>query len=140
MAKWAQPSDETQKTITDVLITVGLDELIDTKIIVNDEQLKKVIDIKKETPANKFAYGYDLKLTVNESIFDLLPDDQRLLIIHEALSGTHYDYENEKLVVTQPDKVHRCFIDKYGWDKHELLIESVKSLYEVKKNEANLEK
>ena len=138
MAKWAEPSDETSKLVKDVLMTIGLDKNIETKIIVDDDQ-KTVVVPKKETPANKFAYGYDLKIVVNETILDDLPDKEKLLVIHEALSGTHYNLENDRLVVSPPDKVHRSFIDKYGWDEYEVLTESIKSLYETKKNNANLE-
>lgn len=138
MAKWAQPSDETHKLIMDVLVTNGLENHIDTKIIVNDEQTK-VITVKKETPASKFAYGYDLQITVNESILDELPTKQQLLVIHEALSGTHFDSENDRLVVTAPDKVYRGFIDQHGWDEYEVLIESIKTLYDAKKNKSNEE-
>ncbi|PIZ95584.1 MAG: hypothetical protein COX80_04045, partial [Candidatus Magasanikbacteria bacterium CG_4_10_14_0_2_um_filter_33_14] len=69
MAKWGEPSDETFKKVTDVLISTGLENLVDTKIILNDDQ-KKVIVVQKESAVNKFAYGYDLKLTINEIIFD----------------------------------------------------------------------
>jgi len=138
MAKWTNPDDETQEIITGVLVGNGLDNYINTKIIVNDDQTS-LFQIKKETPASKFAYGYDLKIIVNESIFDRLPQDQKLLAINEALSGTHYDLENDKLVVSAPDKVFKSFIERHGWEKYEVLVESIKSLYDAKKNEANLE-
>lgn len=138
MAKWTNPDDETQSIISGVLVNLGLDNLIDTKIIVNDEQ-KNLFQVSKETPANKFAYGYDLKIIVNESIFDGLPHDQKLLAIEEALSGTYYDYDNDKLIVSTPDKVYKSFIEHHGWEKYEVLVESIKSLYDAKKNDDNLE-
>jgi len=133
MAKWGEPSDETFKKVTDVLISTGLENLVDTKIILNDDQ-KKVIVVQKESAVNKFAYGYDLKLTINEIIFDGLTDIQQVQIIEEALAGTWYDFDNDKLVVNAPDKVYRSFIEKYGWDETEKLRESVKSLYDKEKN------
>jgi hypothetical protein len=143
MAKWAEASDETFKAVMEVLNNTGLENLISSKIIVNDDQKKNVITIKKESPDNKFAYGYDLKIIVNEEIFDGLTPELQRLCIEEALSGTHYDLDNDKLVVTQADKVHRGFVDRYGWDKFKVLEESVKSLYDNQKNdgeELNTEK
>jgi len=137
MAKWGNPSDETHDIITEVLVGANLDTHARTKIIVNDDQ-KKVLDIKKETDANLFAYGYHMKITVNELIFDGLTDEYKLLATQEVLAGTHWDFENDKLVVNQPNKIHRAFVDKYGWEKYESLKEIVDSLYDSQKNEANL--
>ena len=134
MAKWGEPSDDTIKAVTDVLVSTGLENLIDTKIILNDDQ-KKVIVVQKESAVNKFAYGYDLKLTVNEVIFDGLTEAQQTQVIEEALAGTYYDFDNDKLVVSTPDKVYRSFIDKYGWDEYERLVESIKTLYDTEKND-----
>jgi len=138
MAKWGQPSDETFNKINDVLIKCGLENLIDTKIIINDDQTK-VVTIKKESAASKFAYGYDLTMIINEVIYDKMTPKHQIQVIEEALAGTYYDFENDKLVVSTPEKVHRSFIDKYGWDEYEVLVESTKTLYEQKKNEGNIE-
>jgi molecular chaperone DnaJ len=121
-----------------VLVGAGLDNYIDTKIIVNDDQ-SQLFQVKKETPANVYAYGYHLKIIVNESIFEGLPEAYKILATQEALAGTHWDTENDKLIVSTPQKVHRCFIDKHGWDVYERLDESVKSLYDEKKNRATVE-
>lgn len=138
MAKWTEPSDETHREIMNYLTQVGLENLIHTKIIVNDEQ-KDLFSVKKETPASKFAYGYDLKIIVNEIIYEGLDDESRRLAIEEALAGTHYDLENDRLVVSPKDKVYRSFIDKRGWDRYEVLMESIKSLKDKAKNEKNSE-
>lgn len=138
MAKWNNPSDETQDIIMEVLVAADLDNFIDTKIIVNDDQTT-LFQVKKETPANVYAYGYHLKIIVNESIFDSLPDAYKILSTQEALAGTYWDNENDKLIVNSPDKVYKCFIEKHGWDAYERLTESIKSLYDEKKNNANAE-
>lgn len=138
MAKWANPTDETHDVITEVLIGAGLDNYIDTKIIVNDDQ-SELFKIKKETPENVYAYGYHLKIIVNESIFEGLPNAYQILSTQEALAGTYWDTENDKLLVNTPNKIHRCFIEKHGWEVYERLTESIKSLYDEKKNKNNEE-
>jgi hypothetical protein len=138
MAKWTEPSNETHDEIMNFIISNNLDSQINTKVIVNDEQ-KTLFSVKKETDANKFAYGYDMKVIVNEVIFDGLDPMHRALAIEEALAGVHYDYENDKLVVSPRDKVYKSFIDKRGWDNFEVLEESIKSLYDKAKNDKNAE-
>lgn len=135
MAKWGEPSDETVSIVKDVLDKAALSNYINTKIIINDEQKNKVVSVKKESAVNKFAYGYDLQLTINEVIFDGLTKEQQIQVVEEALAGTYFDSENDKLVVNTPDKVYRSFIDRYGWDSYERLMESIKSLFDKEKND-----
>jgi hypothetical protein len=134
MAKWAEASDETFKDISEILSNAGLDVLIDTKIIVNDEQKKRVIVLKKMPPHITFAFNYELLMIVNESIYDELPPLQKRLCIEEALSGTYHNGSN--LVVGAPDvKTFHGFIEKHGYEQYNILEESVKSLYDAQKND-----
>lgn len=140
MAKWAEPSEETFKDINTVLSEINLSTLINTKIIVNDDQKKKVITLKKMPSHIKFAFNYDLLLIINESIYDGLTDEQKKLCIEEALSGTHFNYDNDSLIVGPPDvKTYHGFLSKHGFEQYEILEESIKTLYESQKNNANLE-
>tara|TARA_R110000796_G_scaffold252137_1_gene385298 strand:- start:5204 stop:5635 length:432 start_codon:yes stop_codon:yes gene_type:complete len=133
MAKWADPSDDIIKEITEVLISTGLDNAVNTKIIANNDQKGKVITLKKAQPFIKFAFGYELILIINEDIYDELPILQKRLCIEEALSGAYHD--GEKLVVGQPDlKTFHGFLDKHGYDQYKILEESIKTLYEAAKN------
>jgi hypothetical protein len=137
MAKWAEPSEETVSEFQKVLIATGLDNFINTKIIVNDDQKKRVIVPKKMTAEIAFAFDYQLAIIINEEIFDQLPPLQKRLCIEEALSGTYYDTEGDKLVVGQPDvKTFHGFLDKHGYEQFEILEKSIKSLYDAQKNAA----
>ena len=134
MAKWADPSDETFKEIMEVLINTGLENLINTKIIINDDQKNKVIIVKKMPPHIRFAFDYELLLIINESIYDELPTLQKRLCIEEALSGTYHN--GERLIVGQPDvKTHHGFLEKHGYAQYEIMVESIKTLYEAQKND-----
>lgn len=133
MAKWDDPSDETIKEITEVLINTGLDNSINTKIIANNDQKNKVILLKKMPAYIKFAFEYELLLIINESIYEQLPTLQKRLCIEEALSGAYHD--GQKLVVGSPDlKTFHGFLDKHGYDQFKILEESIKSLYDAEKN------
>lgn len=132
MAKWAEPSNDTVKIVKETLETMGLENYIDTKILVNNDQ-NKVVTTKKESPSNKFAYGYDLQVIVNEIIFEGLPEKQQLLALQEVLAGVEFNPENERLTIKAPQKVYRSFIDKYGWNEYEVLLESIETLYQAQK-------
>lgn len=134
MAKWEDPSDETIDDVAQVLSATGLEHKISTKIIVNNDQKKKVITLKKVPSYYTFAFGYELLLIINESIYDELPELQKRLCIEEALSGTYHD--GERLIVGQPDvKTYHGFLKKHGFDQYEILEESIKTLYDAQKND-----
>lgn len=133
MAKWGEPSEETIKAFNDVLLRTNLENFINIKIIVNDDQ-KEVGKIKKLTPDIKFALGDDLLIIVNEVILDQLPEVQKNMYIDELLCGVTFDAENERLNIGVPDvKTHSGFLQKYGYEKYEVMVESIKSLYDKEK-------
>lgn len=135
MAKWGEPSDDTIKAFDDVLLKTGLDNFINIKIILNDDQ-KVVGKLKKLTPDVKFALGDDLMIIVNEVIFEQLPPVEQNMFVEELMCGVHFDCENDKLVINQPDvKTHSGFLQKFSYEKYEVMMESIQSLYDKKKED-----
>lgn len=130
------PSDKTIKSFDDVLVTMDLERFgVTTKIIINDKQ-KEVIKIKKLTPDIKFALGDDLLITVNEYILDRLPEVEKNMHIQEMLTGVWFNAETDKLIIEQPDvKTYSGFLQKFGYEKYEVMKESIKTLYIAKKDE-----
>ena len=48
----------------------------------------------------------------------------------EIIAGIHYDNEKDKLIITQPDiKTHSGVLSKYGYDRYEVLQESIRTLF-----------
>lgn len=135
MAKYFDPSDETIKLVRDAMSSTGLEQKISAKVIVNDEQKKEVIKVKKYTEEDKFVIGDDIRLCINELILDQLPEDMQKMCIEEALTGVYFDPDNDKLTVSRPDFiVHSGMISKYTFDTCNKYKESVKSLYDTKQN------
>ena len=133
MAKWGKPSDETIKLFDDILIKLELDRYIGVKLIVNNDQ-KKVVTIVKLPPHTKFAFGDDLLIIVNEEILDGLPELEQYMYVDELLAGVHFDTENDRLTINQQDvKTHSGFLNKYTYEKYLVMKESIKSLYDQKK-------
>lgn len=135
MAKWGEPSDETIKAFNDVLLRLDLENFINIKIIINDDQ-KEVGKIKKLTPDVKFALGDDLLIIVNESIFEQIPAIQQNMYIDELLTPISYNVENERLTINPPDvKTYSGFLQKYSFEQYEVMVESIKSLYDKAKED-----
>jgi len=141
MAKFEHPTDETVKLIDDVLLTVVEERYgVNAKILVNNDQ-KEVGKVKKLSADVKFSYGDDLQIIVNEVILERLPAIEQNMYIQEMLAGVWFDAENEKLVTDSPNvKTYSDFLGKFGYDKYEVMVESIKSLYEAKKEEEREEK
>ena len=139
MAKWANPSEETLKLVNDVLVNTIPERLgVSVKIIVNDDQ-KELGKLKKLTPDVKFAMGDELMIIINEEILEQLPPIEQNLYIQELLCGVYYDTELDRLVINQPDvKTFSGFLQKHTYEKYERMVESIKSLFDKKKeNEEN---
>jgi len=136
MAKFEHPTEDTVKLIDDVLLTVVEEQYgINAKVLVNNEQ-KEVGKIKKLSADVKFSYGDDLQIIVNEVILERLPPVEQNMYIQEMLAGVWFDAENDKLVTDAPNvKTYSDFLAKFGYDKYEVMVESVKTLYEAKKQE-----
>jgi len=136
MARWGEPSSDTIKIVSEVINNTDLERFIGIKVILNDDQKKDVVKVKKLTPDIKFALGDDLLLIINEVILEQLPIPQQLMCIEEAICGVSFDAENERLVITQPDvKTHSGFLQKHTYEKYEVMTESIKSLYDKEKEE-----
>ena len=136
MANFEHPSDDTVKLIDDVLLTV-VDELlgVNVKILV-DNKLKVVGTIKKLSPDITFSYGDDLQIKVNEIILERLPPIEQNMFIQELLAGVRWDYDSDKLVIDPINvKTYKSFLSKYDYPKYEVMIESIETLYEAKKQE-----
>jgi len=135
MATWGDASEDTLKAINDVILKTDLDRYISIKLITNSDQ-KEVGKLKKLTPDVKFALGDDLMIIINEEIFEQLPPPQQNMYVEELMCGVSFDTENDRLTINQPDvKTHSGFLQKYTYEIYEVMQESIKSLYDKKKED-----
>ena len=135
MSKWEEASPETVKLFDDVLIKIDLEQYgVKVKIVGDNDQPKKVIKRKKLTGVLKYLVGADILFTVNQEILSALPPVEQNLCIIEAITPIWYNTERDALVIDPEDvKTSSGFLRKYGYEKFEVLEESIKTLYEVKK-------
>ena len=87
----------------------------------------------------KFETKNDLYIFVNEQIFEQLEDWQKVIVAEEALAGVYFDTEKDKLEIKKGDvETFSGLLSKYGYDRYEVVRESIKTLYQVEKEEAEV--
>lgn len=135
MAKYTEPFDETREVFEEVITTQMLDLNVNFKILADNRQ-KDIYKIFKANDLVKHMTNNDVVIVVNEAIFDKLELEQQRMVAEEATAGIHYDLEKEKLVITKGDiTTFSGLLRKHGYDKYEVLRESIKTLYDADKEE-----
>lgn len=131
MAKFEEVSEETKKVFTEVISQRGLPPHQVTFDIVSDNKQKTLHKVSKANPYVKYKSGVDVVIYINEDIFWQLEDDQQIIVAEEAIAGVSYSSERDSINIEKPDVVtYSGILRKFGAEKHEILRESVKSLYD----------
>ena len=135
MAKYTEPFDETREVFEEVITTQMLDLNVNFKILADNRQ-KEICKLFKANDLVKHMTNNDVVIVVNEAIFDKLEVAQQHMVAEEATAGIHYDLEKEKLIIKKGDvTTFSGLLRKYGYDKYEVLRESIKTLYDADKEE-----
>jgi hypothetical protein len=67
---------------------------------------------------------------LNERVFEQLEDEQKLMIVEELVARVYFDAEKAKIVMVNPDvNTYSLLLRKYGYDKYEVLHESIKAIF-----------
>ena len=99
MAKYDEPFEDTQELYDQLLAQTGVGENINVRILANNKA-KEIFKVSKCSETEKFKTGDDVNIFLNETIFDQLEPEQKLIIVEESLACIHYDSENSKMVIT----------------------------------------
>jgi hypothetical protein len=135
MPKYCDVSPETKEFIEQKLSDAELDNYIDTIIIADDAQ-KDVYKVQKCTALLEHLTSCQVIITMNDDIFFDLPPEYQEIVIDEALAHIYYNDEKDKVVITKPDvNSYSLLLKKYTFDEYMVMVESVKSLYDNKKNQ-----
>ena len=135
MAKYTEPFDDTREVFESVIIKQQLDLNVTIKILADNRQ-KKIVELFKANALVKHMTDNDVVIVVNEAIFDKLDSAQQVMVAEEATAGIHYDLEKEKLTIKKGDiQTFSGLLRKHGSEKQEVLLESIKSLYDADKEE-----
>ena len=133
MAKFDEPFEDTQALFSQVISDAGLDQFINITLLTNNKA-KEIFKINKANELLKYRTNDDVIIVLNEKIFEQLTDDQKRIIVEEAIAYISYDSENDKVVITAPDFIaHSGILRKHTFDTIDVVRESVKSLYQAEK-------
>lgn len=134
MAKFEEPFEDTQALFTEVINNAGLDNYDVNITLLTNNKAKELFKINKANELLKFRTGDDVIIVLNEKIFEQLPDDQKRIVVEEAIAYISYDSENDKVVITAPDFIaHSGILRKHTFDTIDVVRESVKTLYQAEK-------
>jgi hypothetical protein len=138
MAKYEEPFDDTQEIFDGVIANAELDRYVNIKLL-SDNKCKTITKVVKANPLLKFETKNDLYIFVNEQIFEQLEDWQKVIVAEEALAGVYFDTEKDKLEIKKGDiETFSGLLSKYGYERYEVVRESIKTLYQVEKEEAEV--
>jgi hypothetical protein len=135
MAKYLEPFDDTKDTYTDAITRANLDLNVSIKILVDNRQ-KDIYRVFKANDLIKHMTNNDIVIVINEAVYDKLTEEQRIMVTEESLAGIHYDDEKEKVIITKGDvQTYSGLLRKYGYERYEVLRESIKTIYNAEKEE-----
>ena len=136
MRKLEVASDDVVKIFDEVLEGTTIPQWVEFKVLCNNKQKKEVCKLSKANEVVELlTEGTNFVVTINESIFDLLPDDLQRMEIDKCLAGVEIS-ESDTVSKSEPDfYAHSGVIKKYGYDKLTVLKESIDSLYIKQKEE-----
>lgn len=136
MAHYEEPLDETKEIFETVISNAELNRFIDFKLLVNNKQKTVYVPPIKASDLLRHMTNYDVIIVINEAIFDQLDEEQKTMVAEECIAGVHFDTEKDKIVISKCDvQTYSGFLRKYGYEKYEVLHESIKTLYNVQNEE-----
>lgn len=129
MAKFEEVFEDTQALFTD--FTNQIDNLREVNIkILAQNRLKEIGKVVKANDLVKHMTNEDVIILLNERVFEQLEDEQKLMVVEELIARVYFDAEKEKLTIINPDvNTFSLLLRKYGYDKYEVLHESIKALF-----------
>lgn len=133
MAKIEVASDEMVDLFTKIKKTTTIKDWLEFEVLCNNKQKELYKIVKLNDLVETLTKGLNFAVIFNEEIFDQLPADMQEMAISECLAGVAVN-ENDGVSLEKPNfSTYRGVLEKYGHDPIIVLHESIKSLYDAKK-------
>ena len=134
--KFEKASEDVEKLFDEVRDKTSIPQWVEFKVLCNNKQKSDPCKlIKSNELVETLSEGVNFAVVINESIFCDLPEDMQRLKIDECLAGVGIN-ENDVLSKESPDfNTYTGVLQKYGDEPIIRLHESIKSLYDKKKQE-----
>lgn len=135
MAKFEEVFEDTQGLFNKLIADADLERVLNIKILANNS-LKEIGKVVKANDLVKHMTSEDVIIILNEKIFEQLTDEQKTMIAEELLASVSFDDEKGKVVISKPDvNTFSLLLRKYTYAKYEVLLESIKTLFNVEEEE-----
>lgn len=140
MAKIEKASEETTNLFDGIRNGTNIPHWIQFEVFSNEKQ-KELYNIKKTNDVTEvLTEGINFTVVFNEGILESLPEDMQEMAITECLTGVNVS-DSDAVSLAKPDFVtHSGVMKKYGDDSVIRYKESVKSLFDAKKQKEDEEK
>jgi len=141
MAKLEDASDDVMLLFNEVRENTSIPDWVEFLVFCNNKQKNEVCKPQKFNEiSEKASNGINYVIIINEEILDSLPDEMKKMVIDECLAGITIK-ENDTLSLSKPDfNTYTGVLQKYGDEKVLALHESIKSLYDEKKQKEEQER
>jgi hypothetical protein len=146
MAKFEKASDDVKLLFEEVLGKTAIPQWVVIEVLCNDKQkndpckLFKANDLLETLTNTDGGGGINFVVVINEEIFGQLPEDMQKIAIDECLAGVGVS-DADVLTLEKPNfNTHTGVLAKYGDKPIIVLHESIKSLYDAKKQQEDEEK
>jgi hypothetical protein len=135
MSRYEESSSDINLIFNECLIKAGLNEVVNVKCLCDNRQ-KTIFKLQKSTPLVKFETNNDVYIIINEKVFDQLEDWQKHMVAEESIAGISFNFEKDKMEIRKGDiQTFSGFLRNYGYDRYEVLYESVKTIYNKEQEE-----
>ena len=129
MAKFEEVFQDTQGLFNNFIGQIENLNGVNIKILAQN-RLKEIGKVVKANDLVKHMTNEHIIILLNEQIFEQLDEEQKLMVVEELIARIYFDDEKEKLSIVSPDvNTFSLLLRKYGYDKYEVLHESIKALF-----------
>lgn len=138
-----EPHEDTLSIFNGVIANKELDRVVSIAIRSNNKQ-KEIYSIQKSSDLMKAETNKEIYIVINEVIFEQLEEIHQVLVAEEAITAIVFDAEKDKLSVKKGDVgitsrgAFSGVLQKFSPEMYEVVQESIKTLYNVEKENAEV--
>lgn len=140
MTKYTKASEELENLFYEIKDTTTISEFVVIEFLNNSRQKEVCKIVKFNDLVGALTDGIDFAVVINEEIFEQLPRDLQIIQFVETLTGVSVS-DTDVVSLEKPDfNTYTGVLEKYGHEEVIKLKETIKSLFDKKKEEEEMEK
>lgn len=140
MAKIEKASEDVVSLFEEVRKDTSIPHWVMFEVLCNNKQKELYKISKLNDVIEVLTEGVNFSVVINEEIFDDLPSEMQEMAIEECLAGVSVS-DSDAISLEKPNfNTHTGVLQKFGHESVITLHESIKSLYDAKKQREDEEK